>query len=179
MVEGKSNSDNGNRKNKQTNQQEASNNYLKKIIADMSEQFKDIDTTISSKQQFFGSSGTTGTATSTNTSDNIDVRVLADKVASINILKFELDRLPLDFKARAYFENDIKPLTDALTVLSFASSSYALTAVNIANTNFGRSSKIKDALDLAQGVDEISAEIIKVLRCKVDNMLKFSKYDCK
>lgn len=171
MGEGKSNSDNGNSKNKQTNQQEASNNYLKKIIADMSEQFKNIDTNCST--------GTTGTSTATNTCDNIDVRVLADKVASINILKFELDKLPLDFKARAYFENEVKPLTDSLTVLSFASSSYAITAVNIANTNFGRSSKIKDALDLAQGVDEISAEIIKVLRCKVDNMLNFSKHDCK
>jgi hypothetical protein len=179
MGEGKSNSDNGNRQSKQTNQHEASNNYLKKIIAEMSEQFKNIDVSGSIGQQFSSSTGTTGSSTATNTCDNMDVRVLADRVASINILKFELDKLPLDFKARAYFENEVKPLTDALSVLSFASSSYAITAVNIANTNFGRSSKIKDALDLAQGVDEISAEIIKVLRCKVDNMLNFSKYDCK
>ncbi|MBU3111319.1 hypothetical protein [Clostridium lacusfryxellense] len=179
MGEGKSNSDNGNRQSKQTNQQEASNSYLKKIIADMSEQFKNIDISGSTGQKFSSSSGATEAYGTSNACDNMDVRVLADKVASINILKFELDKLPLDFKARAYFENEVKPLTDALSVLSFASSSYAITAVNIANTNFGRSSKIKDALDLAQGVDEISMEIIKVLRCKIDNMLNFSKYDCK
>ena len=49
----------------------------------------------------------------------------------------------------------------------------------MANTNFGHSSKIKDALDLVEEVNEISEDLIKVLRCKVDNMLKLSKYDCK
>jgi len=182
MGEEKSNSDNGNRQNKQSNQQNEANNYLKKIIADMKEQYKNINVGGALPEQYFnsyGASGTTGTSLGASTCDNFDVRILAERVASINVLKFELDRLPLDFKARAYFENEVKPLTDSLTVLSFASSSYAITAVNIANTNFGRSSKIKDALDLAQEVDEISGDIIKVLRCKVDNMLKFARHDCK
>ena len=182
MGEEKSNSDNGNRQNKQTNQQDEANNYLKKIIADMNEQYKNSNVGRSLPEQYsssYGATGTTGTFTGASTCDNFDVRILADRVASINTLKFELDRLPLDFKTRAYFENEVKPLTDSLTVFSFASSNYAITAVNIANTNFGRSSKIKEALDLAQEVDEISADIIKVLRCKVDNMLKFAKYDCK
>ncbi|MGH4050274.1 MAG: hypothetical protein ACREVX_02800 [Clostridium sp.] len=182
MGDEKSNSDNGNRQNKQTNKQDEANNYLKKIIADMKEQYKNSNVGGSLPEQYasiYDAAVTNGTSTTASACDNYDVRILAERVASINILKFELDRLPLDFKTRAYFENDVKPLTDSLTVLSFASSSYALTAINIANTNLGRSAKIKDALDLAQGVDEISADIIKVLRCKVDNMLKFAKYDCK
>ena len=103
---------------------------------------------------------------------------MADKAVDINILRFEVDRLQLDFKARAYFENDVRPLIDTLYTLSVASTSYAIAASNMANTNFGHSSKIKDALDLVEGVNEISEDLIKVLRCKVDNMLKLSKYDC-
>ncbi len=48
----------------------------------------------------------------------------------------------------------------------------------MANTNFGHSSKIKDALDLVEEVNEISEDLIEVLRCKIDNLLKLSKYDC-
>lgn len=118
-------------------------------------------------------------SSSADTSNNSCIKLLADKVVAINILRFELDRLPLDFKARAYFENDVKPLIDTLYTLSLASLDYSATAVSLTNTSFGRSSKIKNALDLTDGVDEISSDVIKVLRCKVDNMLKLSKYDCK
>lgn len=118
-------------------------------------------------------------SSSADTSNNSCIKLLADKVVAINILRFELDRLPLDFKARAYFENDVKPLIDTLYTLLLASLDYSATAVSLTNTSFGRSSKIKNALDLTDGVDEISSDVIKVLRCKVDNMLKLSKYDCK
>ena len=114
-----------------------------------------------------------------DTPNNCDIKSLADKVVNINILRFELDRLQLDFKARAYFENDIRPLIDTLYTLSYASINYSTTAKNLASINFGHSSKIKDALDLAEEVNEISEDLIEVLRCKIDNMLKFSKYDCK
>ncbi|MCB2295396.1 hypothetical protein LGK95_18085 [Clostridium algoriphilum] len=126
-----------------------------------------------------GTSNTSGTSNTTDTSNNFDVKTLAEKATDINILRFELDRLPLDFKARAYFENDIKPLIDTLYTLGLASLDFSATAASLANTNFGRSSKIKDALDLVEGVDEISGDVLKVLRCKVDKMLKFSSYDIK
>jgi len=127
----------------------------------------------------YNSTGATGTSAPTGICDNFDIKSLADKVTNINILRFELDRLPLDFKARAYFENDVKPLTDTLTVLSFAAHNYSFTANNLAGTNFGSSSKIKDAIDLVEEVDEISEDLMKVLRCKVENTLKLAKYDCK
>ena len=124
-------------------------------------------------------SGTSSNSTTTGTSNNCDIKTLADKVTNINILRFEVDRLQLDFKARAYFENDIKPLIDTLYTLGLASLDFSATAASLANTSFGRSSKIKNALDLVDGVDEISEDIIKVLRCKVDRLLKFSSYDIK
>ena len=176
MGEGKSNSDNEKRQNKETNQQDVVNNYVKKIIDDMNEQYKNTNEGGSMQQQL---SNSTGPSTTTDTCDNFDIKSLADNATNINILRFELDRLPLDFKARAYFENDVKPLTDTLTVLSFASGNYSIAARNLSGTNFGSSSKIKDSLDLVEGVNEISDDLIKVLRCKVDNMLKLAKYDCK
>ena len=126
-----------------------------------------------------GTTGATGTTDTTNNFSNLDIKSLADEAVNINILRFELDRLPLDFKARAYFENDVKPLIDTLYTLSLASLDFSATAASLSNTNFGRSSQIKDALELTHGVDEISSDVIKVLRCKVDNMLKLSKYDIK
>ena len=114
-----------------------------------------------------------------DTPNDCDIKALADKVVNINILRFELDRLQLDFKARAYFENDIRPLIDTLYTLSYASMNYSTTAKNYAGINFGHSSKIKDALDLSEEANVISEDLIEVLRCKVHNMLKFSRYDCK
>ncbi|MBU3180034.1 hypothetical protein [Clostridium psychrophilum] len=175
MGEGKSNSDNGEKQNRKLSQQEIVSNYVKKVIGEMNEQYKNTDEGGEMEQLL---SGTTGTSTTTNTCDNY-VQSLTDKVTNINILRFELDRLPLDFKARAYFENDVKPLTDTLYTLGLASLDFSATAASLANTNFGSSSKIKDAIDLVHGVNEISDDLIKVLRCKVDNMLKLAKYDCK
>ncbi|MGV8980364.1 hypothetical protein [Clostridium sp.] len=124
-------------------------------------------------------SGTTGTTGTTDTTNSFDVASLADKAVNINILKYEVDRLPLDFKARAYFENDIRPLVDTLYTLSLASIDYSTSAKNLASINFGHTSQIKDALDLTDEINEISEDLIKVLRCKIDNMLNLSKYDCK
>ncbi|MBU3190935.1 hypothetical protein K9O30_17305 [Clostridium bowmanii] len=121
-------------------------------------------------------SDTTGTVGTTN---NFDVASLADKAVNINILKYEVDRLPLDFKARAYFENDVRPLVDTLYTLSLASIDYSTAAKNLAGINFGHTSQIKDAIDLTDEINEISEDLVKVLRCKIDNMLNLSKYDCK
>ncbi len=122
---------------------------------------------------------TTGTTDTTQTNSNFDIASLADKAVNINILRYEVDRLTLDFKARAYFENDVRPLIDTLYTLSLASLDYSTAAKNVASINFGSSSKIKDALDLTKEVNEISEDLIRVLRCKIDNMLKLSRYDCK
>ncbi|MBU3126055.1 hypothetical protein [Clostridium tagluense] len=172
MGEDKLNSDNENRKNKKSTWQD-DNQYQKKIIDDITQQYKNIYEDVSMQQPLSDTSDTS------NTCNDFDIKVLADKVVNINVLRFELDKLPLDFKARAYFENEVKPLTDTLTVLSFASDNFSIAAGNMANTNFGHSKKIKDALDLVEGVNEISEDLIKVLRCKIDNMLKLAKYDCK
>lgn len=169
MGEEKSNSDNEKRQNKKINQYDV-NNQIKKIIDDINEQ---------DKVPNDGESATQLLSDTCDTSKNFDVKSLADKVVNINVLRFELDRLQLDFKARAYFENDVRPLIDTLYTLGLASFDFSTAAINMSNTNFGRSSKIKNVLGLAEEVNEISEDLIKVLRCKVDNMLKLSKYDCK
>lgn len=169
MGEEKSNSGNGNKKNKKPIQDDVKNQSTKKILDLINEEFKNISGGSSIEQTLSDTLGT---------ESNFDINALANKVLSINILKFELDRLQLDFKARAYFENDVRPLIDTLTVLSFASNNFSNTASNIASTNFGHGSNIKQALDLTDSIDDISGDLIKVLKCKVDNLLKLSKCDC-
>lgn len=149
------------------------NQVQKRIIDTINEQFKILNGGEALDQ-------TVSDATDTNsTTDVCGIKALADTVLNINNLRLELDRLQLDFKTRLYFENDVRPLIDTLTVLSFASNNYSNTARNLASINFGRTSKIKDALDLTESVDDISSDLIKVLKCKIDNMLKLSKCDCK
>ena len=184
MGQNKSNSDSKNEKNKKIIKKSRSNH--EKLVADnINEEAADVDRHRYINRRIpdaIGANGTYDSSSSSTTTDTYtdnDITLLADKVTSINILRFELDRLPLDFKARAYFENDVRPLIDTLYTLGLASFDFSTTAINLANTNFGRSSKLKDALDLSQGVNEISGDVIKVLRCKVDNMLKLSKYDIK
>ncbi|GCD11386.1 hypothetical protein [Clostridium tagluense] len=169
MGEDKLNSDNENRKSKKSTWQD-DNQYQKKIIDDITQQYKNIYEYASMQQPVSDTSDTTNC---------FDIKSLADKAVNINILRYEVDRLQLDFKAKAYFENDVKPLIDTLYSLATASISYSSAAGSLANTNFGRSSKIKDALNLVEGVNEISEDLIKVLKCKIDNMLKLAKYDCK
>lgn len=173
MKEEKSNSGNGNKTDKKSAQDDVNKYSEKRILDIIYEQLKNLPLGSSVNQTISGTTGVTGS------NDDCSINALADKVLNMNILRFELDRLQLDFRARAYFENDVKPLIDTLTVLSFASDNFSSTASNIASTNFGRTSNIKDALDLAEDVDEISEDLIKVLKYKIDNMLKLSKYDCK
>lgn len=163
MGEDKPNLDNEKRQNKKPIQSDK--NYQKKIIDDLMLQYKKIYEDSSMQQPLSETSDTSTTC--------FDIKSLTDKVVNINILRFELDRLPLDFKARAYFENDVKPLTDTLTVLSFASDNFSIAAANMANTNFGHSSKIKESLDLVEEVNEIAEDLIEVLRCKIENMLSY------
>ena len=181
MGEDKLNSDNEKRQNKKPAQQNPNNQYDKKIIDDIISGNSSIKQSVAEIMSAIGNTGNTDTIGSTGTNEpcnNIDIKSLADNVVNINILRFELDRLPLDFKARAYFENDVKPLTDTLTVLSFASDNFSISAANMANTNFGHASKIKESLDLVVDLNEIAEDLISVLRCKVDNMLKLARYDC-
>ncbi|MEK6264713.1 MAG: hypothetical protein N2B06_08100 [Clostridium sp.] len=173
MKEEKPNSGNGNKVDKKSEQDDVNKYSEKRILDIIYEQLKNLPLGSSVNQTISGTTGVTGST------DDCSINALADKVLNMNILRFELDRLQLDFRARAYFENDVKPLIDTLTVLSFASDNFSSTASNIASTNFGRTSNIKDALDLAEDVDEISEDLIKVLKYKIDNMLKLSKYDCK
>ncbi|MCB2354045.1 hypothetical protein [Clostridium estertheticum] len=169
MGEKKSNSDNEEDQDKRSIQDRINYQQIQQqIIHDMNKQVGSI---------ISGNSTDQSLASSADTSNSSCIKLLADKVVDINILKFELDKLPLDFKARAYFENDVKPLLDTLYTLSLASLDFSATAVSLTNTSFGRSSKIKNALELTDSVDEISSDVIKVLRCKVDNMLKLSKCD--
>lgn len=170
MGEKKSNLDNEKKQNKKSTEAGVDNQEEKEIIDNINEQDKNLNEDTSSAQPISNTNDTT---------NNCDIKALADKVVNINILRLELDRLQLDFKAKAYFDNDVKPLIDTLYTLSYASSNYSTAAGNFATTNFGHSSKIKEALDLAEEVNEISEELIEVLRCKIDNMLKLSKYDCK
>jgi hypothetical protein len=165
MGDEKINSDYGERQTNKSTKQDSNKQYEKKIIDDILGQDANAHEGVSEEQP------------SSDTTSNSDIKSLADKVANINLLRFELDRFPLDFKARAYFENDVKPLVDTLTVLSFSAANFSISATNLAGTNFGHSSKIKDALDLVEELNEISEELIEVVKCKVHNMLKFSKYD--
>ena len=164
MGEEKTNSDYEKRQNKKSTKQNAYEEYGKVIDNVMGE-----DTS--------NAGGVLNEQPSADTTSNDAIKSLTDKLVNINMMKFELDRLPLDFKARAYFENDVKPLSDTLTVLSLASYNFSTAANNMAGINFGHSSKIKEALDLVEELNEISEDLIDVLKCKVHNMLKFSKYD--
>jgi hypothetical protein len=170
MKEEKPNSGNGHKNDKKSAQDDVNNHSEKRILDIIYEQLKNLP---------IGSSVDQTISDTTGATDDCSIKALADKVLNMNILRFELDRLQLDFRARAYFENDVRPLIDTLTVLSFASSNFSATATSLAGVNFGRTSNIKDALDLAEDVDGISDDLIKVLKCKIDNMVKLSKCDCK
>ena len=180
MVGEKSKSDNGNRENEESISFKVDDQGEENTTSNINN--KDINEQNTNEQGTSGKQDSTNeepSSDTTGTANNCDINALADKVTNINILRFELDRLQLDFRARAYFENDIRPLIDTLYTLSYASINFSAAASNFAGTNFGHSSTIKDALDLAEDVNVISEDLVEVLRCKIHNLVKFSKYDCK
>ena len=104
MGEKKSNSDNEKEQDKRAISDTIKYQLIQQqIIDDMNKQIGNLNG---------GAGGTAtssqSTSSSTDTSNNSCIKLLADKVVDINILRLELDRLPLNFKARAYFENDVK-----------------------------------------------------------------------
>jgi hypothetical protein len=189
MGDEKSNPDNGKRQNKKSSKQDVNNKNMNnnsgnRIIDIINEQFQSLTGGAPIGETLFGTSdasdaSTSDTSGTSDTSNSCNIKTLADQVLNINILRVELDKLQLDFKARLYFENDVRPLIDTLTVLSFASNNFSNTARNLSSINFGRTSNIKKSLDLTDSIDDIAEDLVKVLKCKIDNLLKLSKCDCK
>ncbi|KYH35088.1 hypothetical protein CLTEP_09080 [Clostridium tepidiprofundi DSM 19306] len=104
-----------------------------------------------------------------------ELKKVSASIAEINILRQELAKLDLNLTERLYYDTEVFPLLNSLHILGFASENYASSARNIAQTNFGKSSKIKDALDLVYDVNDLSDEVLKALKCKLRIMINIGK----
>lgn len=106
---------------------------------------------------------------------NIDDEALkaAEVLRSINIIKEELCKLPLDLCERQYFDNRILPLLTTLNFLSTASINLS-SSVNVLTTSPivpRKKGKLKDSINLIYDMNSKCKDIYKELEDRIDIML--------
>jgi hypothetical protein len=117
------------------------------------------------------STSTTGTIDSTI---NSAISQSSETLSSINIIKDELCKLPLDPCEREFIANNITPLLSVLTQLaavsvSLATSTYYLTLSPIAHS---KHSDIKDTIHLVYNINDQCTDVYHVVKERINTVLK-------
>lgn len=96
-----------------------------------------------------------------------------ETLLSINLIKNELCKLPLNPCEREYFDNSVNPLLVTFYELAAASNQLASSADVLTNSNmvFRKKSKIKDTLDLVYDINKKAEEVYEVLSKRIDKLL--------
>lgn len=118
-----------------------------------------------------GSTGTTGT---TGTPTPTTISQASDTLKNINTIKDELCKLPLDPCENEYIINSVLPLTNILYMISTASVNLSNSANILTNSPIvhAKKSEIKDTIDLIYNINEECEDLFKVIKKRLNVLLK-------
>lgn len=134
------------------------------------------DTTNSQGSSTTSTSTQSSALTTSNTTDTIDQDIVnaATTLKSINTIKEELCKLPLDLCERQFFDNRVLPLLTTINFLSSTSDSL-MASVNTLTTSPivpRKKGKLKDTINLVYDMNSKCKDIYKELEDRIDMMLK-------
>lgn len=109
--------------------------------------------------------------------NSCDVKTLTANLVEINALKVELAKLPLDLALKVYFDEEVAPFLETFERLAFSAVNFSTAAKEMASINYGKGSEIRDAIDLVEDIDDISKDVLRELKCKINELIKIS--NCK
>lgn len=87
-----------------------------------------------------------------------NVRNLNDTIANMTLLRDNIASLNIELLSNIYFTRQVRPLIDAVNLISFASANISTVAQNITINPFGEKKEIKNALKISYTMnDEIDS----------------------
>ncbi|MCY6353912.1 hypothetical protein [Clostridium sp. ZS2-4] len=97
---------------------------------------------------------------------------------NVNLIREELAKLQFNLEERVYYEQEVFPLLNVLSILSFATERYSLGSQALSTIPLTKSSDICDIIQLAYQSADLSEEVLKILRVKIKRLIEISK-NCK
>lgn len=101
---------------------------------------------------------------------------LSASLASIALIRDNVNSIRVDTLTELYFTRQVRPLLDALNILSFSVSNMTTSAVNIQANAFGDKKEIKHALNLSYKMNGEVEDIINSFERRLKIFLK--QIDC-
>lgn len=78
-----------------------------------------------------------------------NLKNLSDSITSMTLIRDNIASLSIEVLSNLYFTREVRPLIDAVNLISFASSNISTAAQNITINPFGEKKEIKDALKIS------------------------------
>jgi len=135
-------------------------------------------------------SSNTASETTNNTNTNMDIancceeikakqeelfnrlKNLSEALVAITLIRDDVNSLRVDTLTELYFTRQVRPLLDALNIISFASNNISTTATAIQTSAFGETKEIKNALKLSYKMNDEIDDIIGALGRRLTIFLK-------
>lgn len=94
---------------------------------------------------------------------------------NVNLIREELAKLEFNLEGRVYYEQEVFPLLNVLSILSFAVERYSLSSQALSTIPLTKSSDICDIIHLAYESAELSEKVLKILEVKIKKLIEISK----
>jgi hypothetical protein len=91
------------------------------------------------------------------------LRNLSEAVAAITLIRDNVNSISVDTLTELYFTRQVRPLLDALNIISFASYNMSYTATTYQSNAFGERKEIKKSLKLSYRMNDEVDDIINVV----------------
>lgn len=92
-----------------------------------------------------------------------NIKILSETLIGITLTRDNINSLRVDNLTEIYFTRQVRPLLDALNIISFAFSNMTAGAQNIQINTFGERKEIRHALDLSYKMNDEVEDIIDAL----------------
>lgn len=109
--------------------------------------------------------------------NNEEILCLAEKLATINLIRDEITKLQLDPLKKNFYLNDIDPLLTTLQTLAISAERFSTAALNTYNIHLTKTSKIENLLCLVLEISRDAEEVLAILEKEIDIMLNIYKKD--
>jgi hypothetical protein len=171
-----------NESNSSKRQAKSHDEYISENIAEQNENsdegiLENIDT--NATESTSKTSSDTGSETSTTDTDINDyceeikakqqelfdkLKNLSEAIAGITLIRDNVNSIRVDTLTELYFTRQVRPLLDALNIISFASYNMSYTATTFQSNAFGDRNEIKKSLKLSYKMNDEVDDIINVVR---------------
>jgi len=97
---------------------------------------------------------------------------LSEALVAMTLIRDDANSLRVDTLTELYFTRQVRPLLDALNIISFATTNISATATAIQTNAFGDTKEIKNALKLSYKMNDEIDDIINTLGRRLTIFLK-------